>query len=116
MTLSGALSSTPTARQDVATERALYRRIGFLPPEEQAHWVLDATINDRGIHLDRELLDAAIKIAEAAKREIAAELPSITEGAVTSINQTAKMMAWLAANGCVVPDLQKPTLQKALTS
>src|SRR5262249_24853689 len=31
-------------RQDVATERALYRRIGFLSPDEQAHWVIDASI------------------------------------------------------------------------
>jgi hypothetical protein len=29
------------AKQDVATERALYRRISFLPPEEQANWILD---------------------------------------------------------------------------
>ena len=103
-------------RQDVATERALYRRIGFLSPEEQAHWVIDAAINARGVPIDRGLLDAAIKITEAAKREIAAEIASITQGAVTGINQTARITAWLTANGCVVSDLQKPTLQKALIS
>ena len=69
-----------------------------------------------GRSIDRGLLDAAIKITEVAKREIAAEIASITQGAVTGINQTARIMAWLTANGCVVSDLQKPTLQKALIS
>ena len=103
------------AKQDVATERELHRRVGFLPAEEQAYWILDATINDRGIHLDRKLLDAAIKIAEAAQHDIGVELQSITVGAVSSVNQTAKMLVWLASNGCAVVNLQKDTLQKALS-
>jgi DNA polymerase len=103
------------AKQDVATERALYHRIGFLPPDEQDHWILDARINDRGIHLDRKLLDAAIQIADAAQREIDEELLRITDGAISSINQTAKMLGWLAANGCPILNLQKSTLQKALS-
>jgi DNA polymerase len=102
-------------RQDLATERALYQRIGFLPGEEQVNWVIDATINARGVPIDRRLLEAAIKINEAAKREIAAEIASITGGVVTGINQTARILSWLAANGCVVSDLQKPTLHNALT-
>jgi DNA polymerase len=103
------------AKQDVATERALYKRIGFLSVEEQAHWLLDARINDRGIHLDRKLLDAAITIAEATQREIDDAVATLTEGAVATINQTAKLLAWLTTNGCTVADLQKPTLQKTLT-
>jgi DNA polymerase len=102
-------------KQDVATERALHRRIGELSSEEQALWVLDATINDRGIYLDGDLLDAAIRIAEAAQDAIAAELQAITDGAVTRINQTAKLIAWLAEHGCAVTDVQKVTLKKALT-
>jgi DNA polymerase len=102
-------------RQDVATERALYKRIGFLSPEEQAHWVIDARINDRGVPIDRRLLESAIKIVDAARRELAAEIAGITRGVVTGISQTARIMSWLAANGCAVTDLQKPTLRKALT-
>jgi DNA polymerase len=102
------------AKQDIVTERALFHRIGFLPPAEQAHWLLDARINDRGIHIDRVLLDAALNIAEAAKAEINDKLLRITEGAVATINQTAKMLAWLSAAGCVLDDLQKPTLEEVL--
>jgi hypothetical protein len=102
-------------KQDVATERALYHRVGFLPPGEQTHWELDAKINDRGIYLDRKLLDAAIQIAEALRREIDDELAGNTGGAVSGVNQTARMLAWLSANGCVVTSLQKAVLKKALT-
>jgi DNA polymerase bacteriophage-type len=102
-------------RQDVATERALYHRIEGLIPDEQALWALDAVINDRGIHIDGQLLDAAINIAEAAERAISTELLTITEGALETIHQTARLMAWLAEQDCVVTDVQKTTLEHALT-
>jgi DNA polymerase len=103
------------AKQDVATERALYKRIGFLSEEEQKNWLLDATINDRGIHLDRGLLDAAIQIADAAQRVIDAAIAALTEGAVGSINQTARLTNWLTSNGCHADNLQKATVEKILT-
>jgi DNA polymerase bacteriophage-type len=102
-------------KQDVATERALHHKIEGLSLEEQALWALDAVINDRGIHIDSKLLDAAINIAEAAERAISAELQTITEGALDTIHQTARLMAWLAEQSCIVTDVQKTTLERALT-
>ena len=102
-------------KQDVATERDLYRRIGELSGEEQVLWQLDSTINDRGIYIDGELLDAAIKITETASDEINSELRTTTEGAVETVHQTARLIAWLADHDCVVTDIQKGTLKRALT-
>jgi DNA polymerase len=101
-------------KRDVAAERELHQRIGFLSAEEQALWVLDQAINDCGISIDRELLDAAIKIAGAAQEELSVEIKKITAGAVGNVHQTARLLDWLAANGCNVSDLRKPTLEKAL--
>jgi DNA polymerase bacteriophage-type len=101
-------------KQDVATERELYRCIGQLSGEEQAIWLLDATINDRGIYIDDKLLNAAISMAKAARRELNAELQTITEGALETVNQP-KLKDWLAAHGCIVTDIQKTTLKRALT-
>jgi len=101
--------------QDVATERALHHKIEGLSPEEQLLWALDARINNRGIYIDGKLLDAAINIAEAAERAINTELLTITEGTLETIHQTARLMAWLAGYGCVVTDVQKTTLERALT-
>jgi DNA polymerase len=102
-------------KQDVETERAVHARVGHLSPEEQAVWILDATINDRGIYIDRELAEASIRIAGLAHEEINAELRTLTEGAATSLNQTAKLIDWLAAHGCEVANVQKETLRRALT-
>jgi DNA polymerase len=101
-------------RNDVAVERDLHQRIGGLPPEEQEIWRLDATINERGMYIDGGLLDAAIRIAEAAPRELNAEIGQITEGALGTINQTDKLKAWLAERGCAVSNIQKGTLKHAL--
>jgi DNA polymerase bacteriophage-type len=100
-------------QQDVAVERALHHRIGSLSPDEQSLWVLDAVINDRGLFIDGELLDAAIRISEAAQSAINTELQKITEGALRTINQP-KMKEWLGMHGCEVADIQKATLQKVL--
>jgi DNA polymerase len=102
-------------QQDVEVERAAYHRVGHLSGEEQALWVLDAKINDRGVYLDGELLTAASKITKQARAEIAAAISEITSGEITSINQREKLQAWLGAHGCVVPDSQKETLRRALT-
>jgi DNA polymerase len=100
-------------KQDVATERALHAKIEGLTPEEQLLWGLDSTINDRGLHIDGKLLDAAINIAEAAEHAINTELQTITKGALETIHQTAKLVAWLADQDCVVTDVQKTTLKRA---
>ena len=52
-------------------------------------------INTRGFHVDRSFAEAARKIAEAAAPEIEQEIAEITTGDVTSINQVARLMAWL---------------------
>jgi DNA polymerase len=101
-------------QQDVAVERELHRRIGGLIPAEQELWQLDATVNDRGMCIDTKLLDSAIRIAGAVSAEINTELGCITAGAVTSVNQSAKLIAWLALQGCQVANVQKGTLVKVL--
>src|SRR6516162_691480 len=53
-------------KQDVETERAIHKRIGHLPDAEQKVWLLDAVINDRGIMVDRRMVEGAIKIGTAA--------------------------------------------------
>src|SRR5262245_47392267 len=101
-------------RQDVAAERALHERIGFLSDAEQKVWVLDASINDRGVYTDGELLAGALRIAEEAEAEIAREIIQVTGGAVTSISQVDRLIVWLATRDCVVTDVRKDTMRRAL--
>ena len=61
-----------------------------------------------------ELIEAAIRVGNDAKEAIDAELRAITGGAVETTGQIDKLLEWLAANGCELPDLKKPTLKQAL--
>jgi DNA polymerase len=101
-------------KQDVETERALYRVLPPLLPAEQKLWELDQAINDRGFYCDGILIDKAITISTAADRALQAELQQITNGGIESTSQVAKLLSWLAARGCIVEDAQKATLSAAL--
>ncbi len=102
-------------KQDVEVERDIKKHIGALSDTEQALWEFDAKINDRGIYLDINLITAAIKIAENAHEEIEAQLCEITKGAITTVNQRDRIVTWLSDNNFIVDNVQKATLQKALT-
>ena len=65
-------------------------------------------------HGDAKLIKAAICIGNDAKEEIDAELRAITGGAVETAGQVDRLLEWLAANGCELPNLKKPTLRQAL--
>jgi DNA polymerase bacteriophage-type len=103
-------------RQDVEVERELYERLPSLPPAEQKLWELSTRINARGFGFDRVFAEAARKIAQAAAPEIDQELAEITGGAVTSINQVAKLLVWLQAQGCTLQKLDKKAIEKLLAT
>jgi DNA polymerase bacteriophage-type len=100
--------------QDVRVERELYNRLPPLSPTEQAIWQLSHQINVRGFHIDRAFAEAARKITEEAAPEIDAEIAEITSGDVTTINQVAKLTAWLQDHGCGLQKLDRKAIQRQL--
>jgi DNA polymerase bacteriophage-type len=101
-------------KQDVEVERELYDRLPALPPSEQLLWVLSSTINNRGFCVDRKFAEAASRIAQAAAPEIDQELAQITGGAVTGINQVARLLQWLQSQGCTAKSLDRKAIEKQL--
>ena len=63
-------------------------------------------INVRGFCVDRAFAEAARKIAEQAGPEIDAD--------VTSINQVAKLTAWLQDHGCSLQKLDQKAIERQL--
>lgn len=98
--------------QDVETERELSRRLPPLSKNEQALWVLDAQINDRGFYTDAALLDGAIRITEKAGASINTELRDLT--GISSVNATSQILSWLKDNGCELTDLRRKTIKAAI--
>lgn len=80
---------------DAEITREIYQRLPPLSVRERQVWLLDQRINDRGFYLDRQLAEAANRIAAAAHPYINAELTKITNGEVTAYTQVARIMAWL---------------------
>jgi DNA polymerase bacteriophage-type len=100
--------------QDVRIERELYDRLPALQPAEQALWQLNHQINVRGFHIDRAFVEAARRIAEQAAPEIDQEITEITGGDITTINQVARLTAWLQDHGCGLQKLDRKAIERQL--
>ena len=70
-----------------------------MPPAEQEHWELDAVINERGFCTDIALATAARDLARNERRQLNAEIADLTDGEITSIDQVARIRAYVERNG-----------------
>ena len=97
-------------RRDVEAMRLIYRRLQHFPiPDwERRVWALDARINDRGVLIDRELAESAIRVDEAFQKEHTAELKQLT--GLANPNSVAQLKGWLETVGVSVDSLDKATV------
>jgi DNA polymerase len=102
--------------KDVEAEAALAGVIPELPPEERELGEIDAAMNTSGeLGIDVHRVAALGAVAEAAEKIDAARCAELTGGAVTSPGtQTARLLAWLAKQGMLLPDTQRATIEAAL--
>lgn len=85
--------------QDVRTETAVKHCVRRLPPAEREMWLLDQTINDRGIGVDMRLARAAADMAQRATDAINAEASELTGGLVTNVATDHGALArWLGVD------------------
>jgi DNA polymerase len=101
-------------KQDVEVERELDQCLPPLSVDELELWQFDLRVNARGFYVDRKLAEAARSVAQAAAPELDAELTYVTDGAVTRVNQIARLKTWLTQQGCVVETLDKTVVEELL--
>lgn len=87
-------------KQDVRVERELHKRLMPLSQRERKVWLMDYTINQRGVMVDVPSAKAAIDLANSMKVRYDNELAQITNGAATSVTALAPLKEWLAEQGC----------------
>ncbi|AKR54355.1 DNA polymerase I [Devosia sp. H5989] len=92
---------------DVETEAEGDRRMVPLSADEQALWVIDQRINDRGIRIDARSARAAMALAEKAKKLLDREMREITGGAVTACSQVSRLLEWVQAQGIDIASAAK---------
>jgi DNA polymerase len=102
-------------KQDVEVERAVHKLVGHLPEAEQAVWLLDVAINERGIGVDRAMAEGAVKIGADALAHINSQLCEVTNGAVETVSQVAKLIKWLEDTGVKVSNIRKDNIGALLT-
>jgi len=100
--------------QDGEVAREAFEVLPPLSPSEQSLWQLSCVINNRGFCVARPFAEAARRVAKAAAPEIDAELAELTGGAITGINQIARIQNWLETQGCSVKSLDKKVIEKLL--
>ncbi|RQQ30555.1 DNA polymerase I [Burkholderia stagnalis] len=82
---------------------------------ELALWHQDQRINMRGMQMDVELAEAAVRAIDRAQKELAARTVELTDDEVEKATQRDKLLAHLLAEYDVdLPDMKKSTLERRI--
>lgn len=102
--------------RDVETEMAIQQKLSRFPVPDFVwdEYHLDQEINDRGIRLDMQVVDNAIRFDALSKAELSEKMQSVT--ALENPNSVAQMKAWLVEHGVEVESLGKKEVAAMLKS
>lgn len=101
-------------RRDVETEVALSAELPELSNDERAIWQADQRINERGFRIDRPAVEAMVRMIQDLEVAAMAELAELTDGAVTTAGQLARIIHFAAQYFLELPDLTQATVETAL--
>ena len=101
-------------KRDVETEMAIQARLAKFPVPDSVweQYCQDQEINDRGVQLDRTLVQNAIALDEQSKTELTQKMRALTE--LNNPNSVAQMKNWLAKNGLETDSLGKKAVAELL--
>lgn len=102
-------------RQDVVTEREIYRVLCQypVPEEEWRNWQLDQMINMGGTAIDMELVEGALAISDQVRDELSGKAKNLT--GLENPNSVAQLKKWVEDNsGLEINSLNKATVAEIL--
>jgi len=80
--------------QDVRAMRAVSKAMRDLDDDELRDYHINERINDKGVRVDMQLCEAAVRYASTELEEIQNIVAEVTEGAITSV-RSPKMRQWV---------------------
>ena len=103
-------------RRDVEAEMAIQKRLSRYPVPEQVwdEYHLDQEINDRGIRLDMQLVENAIRLDTLTKTELTASLQQITQ--LENPNSVHQLRGWLADHDVRTDALDKKAVRELISA
>ena len=101
-------------QRDVETEQAIEQKIALFPVPEFVwqEYALDQSINDRGIQLDLQLVQQAIRMDALTKDKLLQRMKALTN--LDNPNSVQQMKQWLAEHGLELESLGKKDVQEQL--
>ena len=99
-------------KRDVEVEMQIEEKLKRFPvPDDvwKEYWISEE-INDRGIKIDEELVENAIRIDGEAREELKEKMTEITE--LENPNSVIQLMGWLEENGVEATTLGKKNVKK----
>ena len=101
-------------KRDVEVEMAIQKKLDRYPVPDSiwAEYHLSEEINDRGIALDREMVEQAIALDAQSRDELSGEMQQLTQ--MENPNSVAQMKQWLIEHGIEVESLDKKAVRELL--
>lgn len=96
---------------DVDAQYGLYVATQGLGPSERHIWVLDQKVNQRGIKIDTEFVNACINVLDQVRVPMTERFGELTGLRPT---QRAKILDWVNEQGVALGDMKKETLNAIL--
>jgi DNA polymerase bacteriophage-type len=101
---------------DVITTRAVWQspKLRQLSSAERHYQLQDAAINARGIRCDRAFATAARDLAVRERTAINLKLQELSDGAITTVDQTKRFLITINAHGHSMASLNKAAVAQVL--
>ena len=101
-------------QRDVETEQAIERRLSRFPVPEFVwqEYALDQTVNDRGIQVDLQLVQQAIRMDALTKDKLLQRMKALTN--LDNPNSVYQLLGWLETQGYPSDSLGKAQVQELI--
>lgn len=101
-------------QRDVETEQAIERRLSRFPVPEFVwqEYALDQTVNDRGIQVDLQLVQQAIRMDALTKDKLLQRMKALTH--LDNPNSVYQLLDWLETQGYQSDSLGKAQVQELI--
>ena len=101
-------------QRDVETEQAIERRLLRFPVPEFVwqEYALDQTVNDRGIQVDLQLVQQAIRMDALTKDKLLQRMKALTH--LDNPNSVYQLLGWLETQGYLSDSLGKAQVQERI--
>jgi DNA polymerase len=92
---------------DVRTERAVASKLRRLSAHEREIYLLDQRINDRGVHLDVGLIEAAQEMRDEAVDRASAAMHQLTDGEVRGVTDMRGLRSYLQVDSVAEAEVKE---------